>query len=145
MKDKLKEIFGRYGELIRYLFIGGCTTVIGTGGYWLLVWLGMAPVGANVLSWCFAVIFAYFANKLFVFSNKESGSTAVAQFFKFIAARLFSLGVETALIWLGYDVLGYDKYFVKIPVAVVVVILNYITGKFMVFVRTGRRAGGTDK
>ena len=48
-------------------------------------------------------------------------------------SRLFSLGVETLLIWIGYEKLGINKYLVKLPVAVIVIVLNYVTGKLLVF------------
>ena len=139
MKARIKAFLERHRELIVYVVVGGLTTVIGTGGYWLFVWLGIDPAPANVLSWIFAVAFAFVANKIFVFEDKSNGfAHLIAQLLKFIAARLFSLAVETFLIWLGTERFDMNKYLVKIPVAVLVVVLNYITGKFVVFVKNKR-------
>lgn len=130
----IKHVIEKHYEQIRYLIVGGMTSVIGVGGYWLLVVLDRSPVIANVLSWIVAVAFAYIANKQFVFRDQTRGARQlVQQILSFVSSRVFSLIVETVLIWIGTDILQFNKYFIKIPVAVVVVILNYITGKFVVF------------
>lgn len=145
MIEKIKKIAEKYREQLVYLFIGGITTVISFTVYEALVFLGLDVVISNVISWIFAVIWAYVGNKLFVFRDKEKLPGRVAfQIFKFVSSRVFSLGVETALIWLGYEKIGISKYLVKLPVAVFVVILNYITGKLLVFARPKRfSASGT--
>ena len=134
MTERIRQFFIKYREQIVYLFVGGVTTVIGTGVYWLALWLGAGVVTAQIAQWICAVIWAFFANKKLVFRDTEKRpGHLVLQFLKFAASRLFSLGVETLLIWIGYEKLGIDKYLVKLPVAVLVVILNYITGKLVVF------------
>ena len=136
MMDKIKALFARYREQIVYLFVGGVTTVIGTGVYWLMIWLGAGVITAQIVQWICAVIWAFWANKILVFRDRYSKpSYVVPQFLKFAASRLFSLGVETLLIWTGCEKLGIDRYLIKIPVAILVVILNYVTGKLLVFVK----------
>ena len=106
------------------------------GGYWLLLLVSFSPVAANILSWVAAVAFAYIANKNLVFQDKTEGRQQILrQIASFVSSRVFALIVETALIWLGTDLLQFDKYLIKIPVAVIVVILNYLTRKFIVFVK----------
>ena len=64
-------------ELISYVFVGGCTTMVNFVIYWSVIkiidqnWLI-----ANVISWIGAVIFAFWANKRFVFKsvNEAEGS-----------------------------------------------------------------------
>ena len=70
MIEKIKQLFTRYREQIVYLFVGGVTTVIGTGVYWLSVWLGADIITAQVIQWVCAVIWAYWANKKLVFREK---------------------------------------------------------------------------
>lgn len=141
MTDKIKAFFVKFREQIVYLFVGGVTTVIGTGVYWLALWLGADVITAQIAQWICAVVWSFWANKRLVFRDEEKRPGMVLlQLLRFAASRLFSLGVETLLIWIGYEKLGIDKYLVKIPVAVIVVILNYITGRLLVFVR---KSGGS--
>lgn len=133
-QERFLSFLKAYREQISYLIIGGITTIIGLGGYWLLISLDFGAIPANVLSWIFAVIFAYFANKHIVFhSHATSKSAVIRQGLDFLSSRIFSLTIETSLIWVGIELLQINKYLVKIPVAVLVVVLNYITGKFLVF------------
>ena len=134
--EELFKFFRKHRELITYLFVGGITSVIGMGGYWLLLFFGFSPVSANIFSWVAAVAFAYVANKKLVFQNQTKGlQQLLRQVTAFVSSRVFSLVVETVLIWAGTDLLQIDKYLIKIPVAVIVIILNYLTGKFVVFVK----------
>ena len=134
--EELFKFFRKHRELITYLFVGGITSVIGMGGYWLLLFFGFSPVSANIFSWVAAVAFAYVANKKLVFQNQTKGlQQLLRQVTACVSSRVFSLVVETVLIWAGTDLLQIDKYLIKIPVAVIVIILNYLTGKFVVFVK----------
>lgn len=137
MIEKVKKLAEKYREQLVYLFIGGITTVIGFTVYELLVFFGLDVVISNIISWVFAVTWAYFGNKIIVFRDKVKQPGKVAfQIFKFISSRVFTLVVESLLIWFGYEKIGISKYLVKIPVAIFVVILNYITGKLLVFVNS---------
>ena len=71
MKKDLKE-------LISYVFVGGCTTLINFVIYWFVItMMDQGWLFANVISWVGAVIFAFWANKHFVFkSANETGKEA---------------------------------------------------------------------
>ena len=134
--EQLFKVLKKYREQITYLFVGSITSIIGMGGYWLLLLLNFSPVTSNVFSWVAAVSFAYIANKRLVFQvNTKGVCQLLQQIAVFVSARVFSLVVETVLIWISTDLLQIDKYLIKIPVAVIVIILNYLTGKFLVFVK----------
>ena len=51
----------------------------------------------------------------------------------FFAARLFSLAVEYAGLWLLIDVLGWKEMLAKILMNIVVIILNYLLSKLLIF------------
>lgn len=134
---KIKELYIKYKEIINYLIIGGLTTVISLGTYYLLVCTILDPNNAlelqiaNVSSWIAAVIFAYFTNRIFVFESKDNNK--FKEFFKFIAARLVTLGLDMLFMYIFVTVLGFNDKIIKIIVQILVVILNYIFSKFMVF------------
>lgn len=136
--EKIKELFHKYYELISYVFFGGLTTVVDFAiTYILMLAFGDgAYMWANVVAWMGAVAFAFVTNKKYVFLDKEKGGMAVvSQAVRFVLSRLFSLGVQLALMWIGVEILLISAWIVKIPVSVLVVILNYITGKFAVFIK----------
>ena len=84
------------------------------------------------VAWAAAVVFAYFTNKYLVF---EAQGRSFAEFCKFVLSRVFTLAVSLAGDALLCGVLDMNKYLAKLIIAVVVVILNYITSKLLVFAK----------
>ena len=74
---KLKKLLKKYEEIILYLLIGGLTTLVSLGTYYLLVITILDPKNAielqiaNIISWICSVTFAYFTNRKFVFKSKN--------------------------------------------------------------------------
>ena len=61
-------------EMLLYLLFGGLTTIVSIGSYaWVNVGLGINELIANIISWIFAVTFAYVTNKIWVFRSKITG------------------------------------------------------------------------
>ena len=137
MLSFLKKQFQKHRELILFALFGVLTTAVNWIIYFPLVNLFSVNYQvANVIGWIAAVIFAFFTNKVFVFGKKDfSGGTVWKEFFSFVGSRLFSLLVEMGLMWLFVEVLKVNENLSKIVVAVVVVILNYLTGKLIVFAK----------
>lgn len=128
-------------DMIRYVFFGGCTTLVNLAAFYILRRLGIALTTANVISIILAILFAYVVNSKFVFLDKcGTLREHLRPFCKFISARLVTMVVEVGGVWLlvetfhMYDMLG--KFFTQF----IVLVLNYVFSKFFVFT-TGRDAG----
>ena len=121
--------------MVSYLFFGVATTAVNFIVYALMTdLLAIKETPSNVTAWFAAVIFAFVTNKIFVFESKSSGVRAlVAELFAFFAARIFSGVIENGGFWIGVDLLEFNDWWVKIALSVIVVITNYVTGKFIVF------------
>ena len=86
------------------------------------------------------MLFAYFTNKLFVFRSTDwAWRVALRELWQMVASRLFSLGLETVCLYLLVSLLHMDQMVAKLLVAVLVVVVNYLTG-LLVFKR-GRKEG----
>lgn len=139
--ETLKNLYLKHKEIINYLLFGGMTTVVSWGTYSLFVKaIGMSVGVGNVLSWICAVLFAFVTNKLFVFESKTwQPATALREFVSFIGARLATGVIE----WFGvpyfsthgltHPLFGVKGLLAKVVVSIVVIILNYIFSKFLVF------------
>lgn len=102
--ENLKAIFKKIvnKETILYVVFGVLTTLVNFVAFKLFTMvfdkLISSQLGvhiSNVLAWIFAVAFAYVTNKLFVFESKSwEGKVLAKEIPSFVAARLFSLGVE---------------------------------------------------
>lgn len=135
----LRTLYSKYGEIIRYLIIGVLTTIISLITYYSLVFTILDPADpfelqlANVISWIISVLFAYFTNRSYVFQVKDRHATS--EFFKFIASRLFTLLVDMAIMFIFVTLLSLDDKLIKIFSQVVVIVLNYLLSKFLVFIK----------
>ena len=96
--------------------------------------LSCSAAFSNSVAWAVAVAFAYITNKPFVFqSNDWSKNTLVPELIKFIGCRIGSGFVETISLWVLVDQLDWNGNWVKLAVSVLVVLLNYISSKLIVF------------
>ncbi|MCR5040841.1 MAG: GtrA family protein [Clostridia bacterium] len=150
-------------EVLIYLFFGFVTTVLNIAA--LFVFKKMLGAGddgesvvyfslgalkftslllANALAWVVAVIFAYVANKIWVFESKRwKASVVVRESLSFTAARLFSLAVEEIGLFVLCEVLGVNTLLTKILLGVIVVILNYLFSKILIFKGEGEKGVGS--
>ena len=135
---KLVELARKYYDILAYLFFGVLTTVV---NYLIYLpcynMLHLSASVSNVIAWIFAVVFAYLTNKPFVFRSHDwSAKTVIPEFGKFVGGRVASGLMETAIIFLTVDLLHWDGNIMKLVTSVLVVILNYITSKFIAFRKT---------
>lgn len=131
----LRPFWQKHREVLLYLFFGGLTTLISIVTFWLFTApLRLHELLANVLSWLLAVLFAYATNARWVFAAKpESRGEALRQLLGFYAGRLATLGVEELLLYVFITRLGWSSMAVKIAAQLVVIVLNYVISKLLVF------------
>lgn len=119
-------------ELVLYVIFGTFTFFVNLITYFLFQSvLGINYLISNILAWFFSVLFAYITNRIWVFESKSPNILKEASLF--FGGRIFSGAVDTALMYLFIDVLTLGNAFSKIVVQVIVIILNYIFSKLIVF------------
>ena len=135
MLKNILELLRKYQDVLSYLFFGVLTTVVNFLVYYPLTnLLGMNATLANVIAWAVSVAFAFVTNKPFVFKSHDwSASVVVQELTLFVGTRIGSGALETAMIFLLVDCLSLDGNMIKIAVSVLVVVINYIGSKLLVF------------
>ncbi|MEE1133912.1 MAG: GtrA family protein [Methanobrevibacter sp.] len=119
-------------ELMMYFIFGVLTTVVNFVVYLLFArFLNVNYLISNVLAWFFSVLFAYVTNRIWVFESKSSN--ILKEMSLFFGGRIFSGVVDTALMYLLIDILAVGDVISKIIIQVIVVILNYVISKIIVF------------
>ena len=131
----LKRLIVKYWDILTYLFFGGLTTLVN-----YLVYLpcynllGFSASVSNVIAWAAAVLFAFLTNKPFVFKSHDwSAQTVLPELAKFVSCRIGSGVLETVIIFVTVDWLGWNGNWMKLATSVLVVILNYFASKLLVF------------
>lgn len=135
MGKKLKALFEKYYDLITYLVFGVLTTVVNYLVYLpCFNLLGLNASVSNVVAWVAAVAFAFLTNKPFVFRSHDwSAKTVIPELTKFVGCRIGSGAMETLILLVTVDLLQWDGNLWKLLTSVLVVILNYIGSKLLVF------------
>ena len=137
--DKLKELYRKNKSIILYLFFGVCTTAVNFIMFYLLdfVHLGTEKVDLiidNTVSWVASVIFAYITNKKWVFESKASNKKdLIKEIGSFFSCRIATYIMDTVIIYVCVTVCGMNKWIIKIISNVLVIILNYVGSKLIVF------------
>lgn len=133
MVEIVKKLY--YNETMRYLFIGGCTTLVNLITFAVFCdVLDMNVTLGNVLSIILAILFAYVSNKIFVFSSKTEGlKDMFSELCRFVGGRLSTMAIEVGGVYLIYNMMGYPKMAAKLITQILVIIGNYFISKFFVF------------
>ncbi len=135
MIQRIKALVVQYWEVLSYLIFGVLTTVVNYCVY-LPVYniLGLSASVSNVIAWVVAVAFAYLTNKPFVFRSHDwSAKTVIPELTKFVGCRVASGAAETLILLVSVDILHWNGNIWKLVTSVLVVVLNYIASKLVVF------------
>ena len=137
----LQRLWNKYREMGSYIFFGIATTIVN----WCVYSFGTTVIGlsmnaSNVVAWILSVLFAYVTNKLFVFMSKDWNIKSVLdELTRFVGARIFTGILEFVglpflyFVGIKQSVFGIEGMLAKMIVSIVVIILNYIFSKFLVF------------
>lgn len=147
--EAIRALLRRHREIVSYVFWGVMTTAVNYVTYLLLTGgLHVYYLTSNVIAWAVSVLFAYFVNKLFVFESKDwAWRVALRELWQMTASRLFTLVLEMGILWFFVDLLRCGQLTVPLPggallhgdavvklgANVVVVIVNYVLSKFIIF------------
>ena len=132
---RIRELFEKYYDIITYLFFGVLTTVVNFLVYLpLFYWLGISATFSTAIAWVISVTFAFFTNKPFVFRSHDwSKKTLLPEIRNFVVCRIGSGLLDMGLSFVIIDLLEWESIFIKLSISVLVVILNYIGSKLLVF------------
>lgn len=135
MVEKIRALVEKHYDILAYLFFGVLTTVVNYVVYLPCYnLLQLTAAFSNVIAWAAAVAFAYLTNKPFVFRSHDwSAKTVIPELTKFVGSRIASGALETGIIFLTVDVLLWNGNVMKLVTSVLVVIINYVASKLLVF------------
>ncbi|MEG2348021.1 MAG: GtrA family protein [Clostridia bacterium] len=136
MIDKIKEKMLKYKEIINYLIFGLLTTIVNFTIYFIFAnFFKLDELVSNCIAWFISILFAYITNKLIVFESKPKKKTIILkQITLFVASRLLS-GLICDIIIFGFmiKVLKINDIIVKVITQIIVIVLNYLSSKLVIF------------
>lgn len=119
-------------HILKYLFFGILTTIFSLGSFWILIKLTTINENiCNFISIVVGILTAYILNREYVFESKEKN--ILKEFSRFVMARVASSLFDIIAFFVFATLLSLNEMLVKIVISIVVIILNYILSKLLVF------------
>lgn len=127
--------YKKYKEMLLYLFFGGLSFIVSISTYaGFNVGMGINELVANVLSWIITVLFAFLTNRVWVFQSPTNGvSEFMKQMFAFYSGRVITLIIEEVILLVFITWLGFNSMVIKVIAQVIVILLNYVISKLVIF------------
>lgn len=114
---KLKEIYKKHGQLIRYIVFGVATMLVSFGVFYAVIYTSNHFFGAleqgkdsvrylawnvvaNILKWCSGVLVAFYTNKKWVFTDADKDVSSAKQLLVFAEGRVLTLIMAMVLQYL---------------------------------------------
>ena len=154
-------------EVLMYLLFGVLTTLVGWIVYFAIMIGGRILfkipqedtasgayfalyTAAQIIQWVCAVLFAFFTNRKWVFTDADKNKNALLQLLTFSGGRVVTLVLDYVItlfggmllvrllpalnsVAIGALDLNVNEIFAKVVAAVVVIVGNYFFSKFLVF------------
>lgn len=138
MPDRALKILEKYHQIFLYLTVGVLTTFLNGAVYWVCTRLSLANVPSTVVAWIMAVIFAFFANKLIVFSSRNMNFLFVLkELAGFVGCRLGTGVMDVGIMYISVDRLGWNGLLMKLISDFIVTLINFVASKFYIFSKKG--------
>lgn len=143
---KMHPIYLKYKELALYGLFGLGTFLIAIFTYALFTeTFRWNILFANALSWIFATAFAFYTNRRYVFVSHATGVFAFfMQLWGFSVGRLVTLAIEEGMLYVFIEQMHLPNMTVKCCSQFIVVALNYVFSKLIIFRNQGGIAEDLD-
>lgn len=128
-------IYKKHKEILLYLFFGGLSFIVSIATYaFFNISLHMNELLANILSWIITVMFAFLTNRVCVFDSQTNGTAEfMKQLLTFYSGRVITLIIEEVILLVFITWLGFNSMLIKVIAQVIVILLNYVISKAIVF------------
>lgn len=138
-----KKLYDQYKDIIPYGVFGVLTTVVNIVSYWIAAHpLGLSVMTSTVIAWFLSVLFAYVTNRKWVFHSEADGFEAIVkEMVSFFGCRLATGFVDLACMFLFVDVLHLDDVVIKVIANIIVIVLNYVASKLVIFKHGNKEDG----
>ena len=129
------NLLKKYRSFIAYAVFGVLTTIVNIGTYNLCYYqVGMSNTISNIVAWILAVTFAYLTNKVWVFDSKSwAWRVLKKEVPAFVSCRLATGVMDLVIMYISVDVLHWNAMLMKIISNVLVIVLNYVFSKLVIF------------
>ncbi len=133
--NSIPELLKRYKDIIMYGIFGLMTTAVNVGVYYLCFnILSLSNVVSTVSAWFMSVLFAFVTNKIWVFESRSfKAGVLIREMLSFFSCRLLTGALDLLIMYAAVDYMGWNALLWKVISNIIVIVLNYIAGKVLIF------------
>lgn len=133
--DVLTKLIKEHIDIFFYLFFGVCTTAANVITYWMSAHIcNFSVMTSTVIAWITAVAFAYITNRKWVFHSEAHNRTSVLkELVSFYICRGTTGILDLVCMYVFVQIFKFDDVLTKFLVNILVIILNYLASKIIVF------------
>lgn len=137
--DNVHQLKGT--EIISYLIFGELTTAVNIAVYFICSrFFYLEVIASNIIAWLLSVLFAYLTNRKFVFKSEAKGfSSVLKECINFFLGRLSTGILDTVIMFVCVDLLAFNDVVMKVLSNIIVIVLNYLISKLLVFRTKGEQ------
>ena len=134
---RIAALLQRYKSQILYLFFGGCTTLVNVAVYGICTRMAdLSTTWSTAIAWVLAVLFAYLTNRTWVFESRaHTAPDILRELWSFLLCRVATGALDLAIMYLCVDRLGLPDIPIKLLSNLLVIVLNYVASKLIIFSR----------
>ncbi len=137
--NKVNKIIEEHKDVIPYIFFGVCTTLVNMIVYWFCAHvICLSVLISTVVGWILSVLFAYITNRKWVFHSTVTGYKDIfKEITSFFSCRLLTGFLDLFCMFLFVDIFHMNDMIIKILANVIVIVLNYVASKLLIFKQKG--------
>ena len=131
----MKKLLIKYRSFILYMIFGVLTTLVNIVTYYVMArLLNLETMTSTIIAWTVAVLFAYLTNRALVFeSEAKSKKCIIKEIISFFSCRLLTGFVDWGFMFIFVDICNFNDIFIKTIANIIVIILNYVASKLIIF------------
>ncbi len=135
--NKVLNLYQKYREVILYILFGGLTTLINLLVYnTMYYYIESSNLLSTIVAWILSVLTAFLTNKHIVFRSSSWNLEILwKEGVKFFECRIGTGILEIIFMYITVDILRWSGFIMKLIVNVIVIILNYVASKRIIFVK----------
>mgnify|MGYP003371345944 FL=1 len=135
--NKVLNLYQKYREVILYILFGGLTTLINLLVYnTMYYYIESSNLLSTIVAWILSVLTAFLTNKQIVFRSSSWNLEILwKEGVKFFECRIGTGILEIIFMYITVDILRWSGFIMKLIVNVIVIILNYVASKRIIFVK----------
>jgi putative flippase GtrA len=125
------SLFSIIKQFLKFSIVGISNTLIALGTYYLLIYIGVHYIPANIVGFIISVCNAYFWNSRYVFKTKGSGE--VKTFAKMVTVYGSTSLVGTGFLFIMVDLIGISQWIAPLINICIMIPMNFLLNKFWAF------------